>query len=93
MYLWSVEISISKGLGSARNVAVHATDCWYGFHPSAFNSSMELKFLGNKYVSNNQPAKNPLVQLKYMGKPYQVSAARASRALVCLTYRGVAYSK
>ena len=93
MYLWNVEIMISKGLGSARNVAVHPMGCWYECNPSAFNSLMELKFLGNKYVSNNQPAKKPLVQLKYMGKPYQVSAARASRALVCLTYRGVAYSK
>ena len=84
---------ISKGLGSARNVAVHQMGCWYEVNPSAFNSPMELKFLGNKYISNNLPAKKPLVRLKYMGKPYQVSAARASRALVCLTYRGVAYSK
>ena len=53
---------------------------------------MELNFLGNKYITSNEPKVKPVVQLKYMGKAYQASMSNASRAHSALTYRGVSYS-
>ena len=53
---------------------------------------MELNFLGNKYITSNEPKVKPVVQLKYMGKAYQASMSNASRAVTALTYRGVSYS-
>ena len=29
---------------------------------------MELNFLGNKYITSNEPKEKPIVKLKYMGK-------------------------
>ena len=57
------------------------------------SASMELTFLGKKYLANNQPLEKPLVQLRYMGQAYQTRLAVPVRNQVVLTYRGVLYSK
>ena len=56
------------------------------------STSMELTFLGKKYLPNNQPLEKPLVQLRYMGQAYQTRLAVPVRTLVVLTYRGVRYN-
>ena len=53
---------------------------------------MELNFLGNKYITSNEPKVKPVVQLKHMGKAYQASMSNGSRTVSALTYRGVSYS-
>ena len=55
--------------------------------------SVELTFLGNKYMASNQPASKPLVKLKYMGKAYQTSLTEVVTNKVVLTYRGIRYSR
>lgn len=57
------------------------------------STSMELTFLGKKYVANNQPLEKPLVQLRYMGQAYQTHLAVSGRNQVVLTYRGVRCNK
>ena len=55
--------------------------------------SVELTFLGNKYIASNEPASKPLIKLKYMGKAYQASLAEVVTNKVVLTYRGIRYSR
>ena len=57
------------------------------------STSMELTFLGKKYLPNNRPLEKPLVQLRYMGQAYQTRLAVPVRNQVVLTYRGVRYNK
>ena len=58
-----------------------------------FPTQMELMFLGNKYISSNEPHKKPLVLLQYMGKRYETSRNSAFNPMTVLTYRGVSYCK
>ena len=58
-----------------------------------FPTQMELMFLGNKYISSNEPHQKPLVLLQYMGKRYEASRNSAFKSMTVLTYRGVSYCK
>ena len=58
---------------------------------------MELTFLGNTYVKNNEPSVKPDVQLRYQGKAYRARQLEAARQVVgntiVFTYRGVSYTR
>ena len=58
---------------------------------------MELTFLGNTYVKNNEASVKPDVQLRYQGKVYRTRQLEAARQVadnaIVFTYRGVSYTR
>jgi len=58
---------------------------------------MELTFLGNTYVKNNEVGVKPDVQLRYQGKVYRARQLEAARQVagnaIVFTYRGVSYPR
>jgi len=58
---------------------------------------MELTFLGNTYVKNNEASVKPDVQLRYQGKAYRARQLEAARQVagntIVFTYRGVSYTR
>ncbi|MEC8441178.1 MAG: DUF4278 domain-containing protein [Cyanobacteriota bacterium] len=58
---------------------------------------MELTFLGNTYVKNNEVGVKPDVQLRYQGKVYRARQLEAARQVagnaIVFTYRGVSYTR
>ena len=58
---------------------------------------MDLTFLGNTYVKNNEVGVKPDVQLRYQGKVYRARQLGAARQVAgntsVFTYRGVSYTR